>query len=490
MLRARATNHFPLLQPAVAWLPILGFIALSVACLVANLGTVLNLVFPAGAFLIAIFLYWRYPLMYVSFVWWIWFLSAWVRRLADYYGADWTNPSPVLLAPLLVTLVSGLSFLKCLTKPSAGLPFLLCAAGVAYSAFVGLVLNSPQAAIVDLLGWMPPIFFGFFLFSQWRDYPLYRKTTQRTFFWGLVVMGGYGIVQYLVAPAWDQHWMTNTLIYENFMTVGDPEPLKIRVFSTLNAPQSFGSIMMAGLLLVLTMSGSRQLFGGSLGAIATLLSLARSAWLSLIAALLVFVPSIKQSFQIRLMASLLVLLLALVPVVQMEPFASAILPRIQGLTNTSDDISARERTEGYQRLLGQAFSSVAGRGMGFVVEDDSIGSRDSGVLSLWFNLGWLGALPYLVGVGLLFYSLFTTVASRFDLFASAARAIAAGTFAQVGFNVITTGQFGAVLWAFLGLGLAARQYYTATRQQNSLQDLNPQVLNSQVLNSDFQAFNS
>ena len=462
MLQARSTTtHLPLLQPAIAWIPILGFAIISLLCLAANLGTVLNLFFPAGALLIAVFLHWRYPLMYVSFAWWIWFLSAWVRRLADYYGAGWTNPSPILLAPLLVTLVSGLSFSKCLQKPSLGLPFLLCAVSVCYGTLVGFIFNSPQAAILDLLGWIGPIFFGFYLFSQWRDYPRYRKTTQRTFFWGLVAMGGYGIVQYLIAPPWDQHWMTNAFIYEGLQTVGNPEPLGIRVFSTINAPQPFGSLMMAGLLLVLTMSGSRQFFGGGLGAIAVMLSLARSAWLSLIAGLMVFVPSLKQSLQIRLIGSLLVLLLALVPVIQVEPFASTILPRIQGLTNASDDISARERAEGYQRLLGQALTSVTGRGMGFVLEDGSIGSRDSGVLSLWFNLGWLGVLPYLMGLSLLFFSLFSAATSQFDLFASAARAIAAGTFAQVGFNVVTTGQFAMVLWAFLGIGMAARQHYVS-----------------------------
>lgn len=453
-------DNTPLLQPAIAWVPVLSFVGLSLLCVLAKLGTVLTLLFPAGAFLVAAFLYWRYPLMYVSFIWWLWFLAAWVRRLADYYGAGWTNPSPVLLAPLLATLISGITFWRCIRQSGSGLPFLLCVSSVIYSFLIGIILNSPQPAILDFMGWVAPIFFGFHLFTHWRDYPHYRRALQRTFLWGVIVMGGYGVIQYLTAPPWDQYWMTNALLYEGLNSIGTPEPLGIRVFSTLNAPQPFASIMMAGLLLLLTIPSRKQIFAGGLGAISALLSLARSAWLSLIVGLLVFVPSLRQGLQIRLIGSLLILLLVTVPVVFTEPIASAILPRVQSLINTSGDNSARDRAEGYQRLLGQAFSDITGHGMGFVLQDSSIGSRDSGILSLWFKLGWLGALPYLLGIGLLVSSLFSTTVSQFDLFASAARAIAVGTFAQIGFNIVTTGQFAMVLWAFLGIGMAARQYHS------------------------------
>ena len=453
-------KKMPLLQPALAWIPVLCLMGVSLLCVLANLGSVLTLLFPAGTFVVAAFLYWRYPLMYVSFTLWIWFLAAFVRRLADYYGGGWTNPSPVLLAPLFATLVSGVTFWRALKNPNVGLPFLLGAFSVVYGFLVGLVLNPLQPAVLDFIGWISPIFFGFHLFIHWREYLAYRQTLQRTFMWGVVVMSGYGLVQYLVAPPWDQFWMENALTYEKLNSIGIPEPLGIRVFSTLNAPQPFAIVMMAGLLIVLSTPVKGQILATGLGVVATLLSLARSAWLSLVLGWLVLIPSLKQSLQIRLIGSLLVLTLLMVPVVQVEPFASTILPRLQGLGSGASDTSAQDRVEGYQRLLGQAFSSVPGQGLGFVIEDSSIGSRDSGLLDLWFKLGWLGSLPYLLGLGLLFVSLFSTTVSRFDLFASAARAIAVGAFFQIGFNVVTTAQFGLLLWAFLGIGLAARLYHT------------------------------
>ncbi len=471
-----AQSSPPLLKPALAWLPILGFILLSALCVAVNLGSLLNLLFPAGAFAISIFLYWRYPLVYVSFTWWLWFLSAWVRRLADFRGAGWTDPSPILLAPFLATLVSAITFWRCFQRPDVGLPFLLCTVSVVYAFLVGILLNPPQSAVLGLIGWLGPIFFGFHLFTHWRDYPYYRQVLQRTFLWGVLVMGAYGIVQYLVAPAWDREWMTNALIHAGLNIIGIPEPLGIRVFSTLNSPQPFAGIMTGGLLLLLSMPSRLQPLAAGLGLVAHLLSLARSAWVSLMIGLLVLVPSLKSSLQIRLFSSLLILVLIIVPITQVEPFSSTILPRIQGLSSPTDDISANARIEGYQRLLGQALSNIPGNGLGFVFEDDSIGSEDSGILTLWFTLGWLGVMPYLLGLGLLFFSLFRTTASQVDVFSSAARAIAVSTFAQVGLNIITEGHLAMVLWTFLGIAMAARQYHTyqkQTLQKQMLQERAP-----------------
>ena len=59
------------LRPAIAWIAIITFILLTLLCVVARLGMVLNLLFPAGALVVAALLYVRYPLMYVSFTWWL-----------------------------------------------------------------------------------------------------------------------------------------------------------------------------------------------------------------------------------------------------------------------------------------------------------------------------------------------------------------------------------------------------------------------------------
>lgn len=471
MDRSQISDRSPLFQPALPWIAILFLVVLTALCLVARLGAVLTLLFPAGTLAVAVLLYWRYPLMYISFTWWLWFLAAWVRRLADFYGAGWTDPSPILLSPLLATSISAITFWRYIRYDAAGLPFLLCVASVSYGFFVGLVLNSPQSAVLNFIGWTAPIFFGFHLFIHWQDYLDYRRTLQRTFLWGVLVMGAYGVIQYLVAPPWDQFWMSSAFINTGLNSVGTPEPLSIRVFSTMNAPQPFAGVLSAGLLLTLASLSKLQPVAIGFGTISILLSLARSAWLSLIVGLLVIIPSLKASLQIRIIGGLLALLLIIVPIIQIEPFASTILPRIQGLGDAKDT-SVQDRSEGYVQLLGQALSEIPGRGLGFSFEDNSIGSRDSGILSLWFSLGWLGTLPYLLGVFLLLLSLFQTTASQADLFSSAARAIAVSTFFQIGLNVVTAGQLAMVMWSFLGIGMAARHYHVLlkhTLRENSTQ---------------------
>ncbi|MGA7934752.1 MAG: O-antigen ligase domain-containing protein, partial [Kovacikia sp.] len=250
------TNRFLLklptikLQPPLAWLAILSLILVTSLCLGVHLGRVLNLLFPAGAFATGTFLYLRYPLFYNSFTWWIWFLTPWVRRMID-LQAGYSEPSIVLTAPLLVTSLTFLTFLKYLPKESSkvGLAFKLCAMAVIYSFLIGMIKNAPTSAILNFLGWITPILFGFHLYVNWRSYPEYSQNTQRTFFWGTLVMGVYGVVQFLIAPEWDKYWLTNVQA-NGIFTFGNPEPLGIRVYSTMNAPQPFAAVIMAGLILL------------------------------------------------------------------------------------------------------------------------------------------------------------------------------------------------------------------------------------------------
>ena len=444
-------------RPALAWVGILGLICITGLGTLAGAGGILRLVFPLGATAVGVLLYVRYPLLYVGFTWWIWFLTPLVRRLID-QRSGWQDPSMVLLAPPLVTLISGVTLLRHLPNAhrQEGLPFILCFASVFYGFLIGLIQNSLAGTVVALLNWLPPLLFGFHLFINWPEYLAYRQTIQHTFLWGVLVMGAYGVWQYLTAPEWDRFWLTNAADTGVF---GTPEPLGMRVWSTMNSPQPFAAMMMAGLILLLSNRGSLKFVATGTGYLSFLLSLARSGWLSWMAALLIYLPSLKSHLQVRLLATLLVMALLVVPLVSIEPLASEIAPRLESLSNTQEDGSYQARLDGYIQLLGEALSEGVGRGLGTVVESDRLGSQDSGVLTLLFSLGWLGTLPYVTGIFLIFFKLFQGAETRFDTFASAARAISFGMFAQMGLNVAMIGVVGMVLWGILGIGLAASRYH-------------------------------
>ena len=450
------TSSSRLLYPAPAWIAILSLVLFSALCLAVHAGGLLRYAFPAGSLAVGAFLYWRYPLLYIGFTWWIWFLVAFVRRLVD-VQAGWADPNPVLLAPFLVTIVSLITFAKELPKAlnGRGLPFVLCMMGVLYGFLVGLINNSPQTTIVPLLNWLAPVAFGYHLYSNWHIYPDLRQSFQRVFMAGVLVMGAYGVVQFLIAPGWDRFWLQN----QTTQVFGTPNPLGIRVFSTMQSPQPFACVMVAGLFLLLASRNPLRFLASGVGYLSLLLSLARSAWLSWVVALVVFLPSLKPKLQMQLLLTLLVMMIVVLPLTTIEPFASVISARFQSVFAGQNDVSYADRSQGYSTILTDAVTNVPGLGMGFVLQDSSIGGNDSGVITLLLTLGWLGLLPYLGGLLLLIASLIQSREAMNDSFMSAARAIAIATFSQIGLNNVMLSSFGMVLWSFIGITIAARQYY-------------------------------
>lgn len=452
---------------ALDWVAILGFVFLTAFGVLIHAGGLFRLVFPAGAFLVAVFLYPRSPMLYLGFAWWVAFLAPFVRRLID-YQSGWVDPSPVLLAPFLVLMVTALSFVRTLPRlyRQGGLPFILAIAAVVYALLVGVIKQSPTAVIVPLLNWITPILFGCYLFVHWRDYPRYRQNLQHVFLWCVLLTGAYGVLQYLIAPEWDRFWLVNT----KALAFGTPEPLGMRIFSTMNSPGPFATVMMAGLLLLFSSRSQWRFIAVTVGYLSFLLSLVRSAWFGWAVGLITFIPTLKPKLQMRLVVSILVMAICVIPLINLEPFATVINSRLNSLTSvSSNDVSYNDRLEGYNDFLGQALSEIPGEGLGFTIAHGTIGSNDSGILSIFFMFGWFGAIPYLGGIFLLFISLFRSSEGRSDPFIAAARAISLGIFAQIGLGVATAALSGIVMWGFAGMALAGQKYHLYQRSQSLME---------------------
>lgn len=461
---ASPRSTLPWLQPTLAWAAILGLILFSILCVLVRAGGLLRIAYPAGALVVGIVLYQRYPILYLGYTWWVAFLTPFLRRLID-FQSGWLDPNPVLLAPFLVMFVSGMTFMQHMPRlyRREGLPFMLATIAIVYGLLVGLIRNPPVSVVVPLLNWLAPLLFGFHLLANWRHYPEYRQNLQRTFVWGVLITGVYGIVQYLVAPPWDGLWLVNS----KSVAFGTPEPLGMRVFSTMNSPGPFATVLMAGLVLLFTSHSSIRFLAAGSGYLAFLLSLVRSAWLGWGVALLTFVPALKPRLQMRLIVTILVMAIAVIPLVNLQPFSSAIAARMGSLSDTQNDVSFNARLAGYDEILGAALAEIPGQGLGFVLASDNLGSNDSGILTILFTLGWLGALPYLGGIFLLILSLFQITEAASDAFISAARAITLGVFVQIGLGNPTIALSGVVFWGFAGMALAAQRYYRWQRQEES-----------------------
>lgn len=461
------------LQPAMAWIAILALVFFSALCLLVNAGSLLRIVFPVGSLAVGVLLYLRYPVLYISFTWWLWFLSPLLARLVDYRsGFSGQLRQLIILSPYLVTALTIATFLRHLPKEArqGGLPFVLAFTGVFYSFLVGLIHYSSGERTfmqnggslmtigVAVLSWLPSICFGFHLFVNWRDYPKYRQNIQRTFCWGVLVMGVYGVLQYLVAPPWDRLWFKNAADLQ--YCCGWPEPFMIRVWSTLNYPFTFAYFMMAALLLLLSSQQALRIPAALVGYLAFLLSTVRSAWGGWFVGLLIFITSLKPRFQVRLLVAILIFTVCIYPLTSIEPFSSVINSRFQSFSNIKQDHSLDERSQIYAERLDSTISEGLGNGMG--------GGKivDAGILDILSTLGWFGIIPYIGGVVLILFNVFQYAEVRSDPFMNAARAIIVSIVVALPASNTMVLLPGVVFWGFSGMAMAAHKYHCHQRHES------------------------
>jgi len=460
------------LQPAPAWTAMLGLVFFTIVAIFAGGGSILRLVFPIASFAVGVLLYLRYPALYVGFTWWMWMLTAFVRRIID-YRSGWDPQGVILLAPYLVTFITIATFFRYLPKSyrMGGLPFIMAAVAVFYGLLIGVVQFQPILVVRNGLEWIGPIVFGFHLFVNWQEYPNYRQTIQRTFLWGVLVTGAYAIVQFLLAPEWDRLWLI-----ESGMTSssGLPEPLKMRVWSTMHSTGPFGYFLMGALLLLFSSKEALSLPANLVGYLAFLLSLVRSCWGGWLVGLITLLTSVKAKLQMRLTVTILVMVLCVFPLATMEPFSKLLNERFQTFTNIEQDSSFRARSSIYDNHLNIALSQGLGNGIGnaFILNKQGkleVFSLDSGILDMFFTLGWFGAIFYLTGLAMLLFSVFQYPESRFDSFVSAARAIAVSICATLPLGSSMLGISGLMLWGFLGLCVAGHKYHEYQKRNAGLQ---------------------
>ena len=433
-------------------------------------------VYLVATLVMGAWLYRRRPGLYVGFAWWLWFITPGVRRLVDYVQG-WDPINPIMLAPYLVSLLTLFALLHHLPKLLLNrfFPFVLIFAGLFYAFAVGIYRGEVFSASYQLLEWLVPVVFACYLVVHWRKYPVYRKAVQHTFAFAVPVIGAYGLVQFFYPLPWDRYWMTNS----SMISIGEPEPFGVRLFSTLNSPSPFAMVMMAGLLLLLSGGGLSRWPAAAIGYASFLLSLSRQAWGGWLAGLL-FIIMRRGRSQLGLLVTLAVTALVALPLLTVGPVAERINERLGTLTNIQDDRSFQARVELYEEFLPQAFFNPVGEGFGStglstklnaggegISESGDVVGIDSGILEMPFTLGWLGTALYLGGLGWLLYYAFRGRKSE-DLFATVSCGIVVSMLSQLPFNDKMEGFQGMLLWTFIALAIASKAYHNqASKDEGS-----------------------
>jgi hypothetical protein len=440
--------------------PQLAFGLVVLCCLASGLAPSLRTAYPIGALAVGAYLMGRDPASYLAFTIWLWFLSSLVRRLVD-HSAGWQDPSSVLLAPYLVSGLSVLPLVRRLLSPSEGqsgvfdsrpLPFVLCGIGVVYGLFVGLISNPLSAVVMDFLYWGIPLMLGWYVTAYPDSHLIFGRAVTRTFQLGLLVMGCYGVYQFVIAPPWDSYWLANVVGVDS---MGLPEPYGIRVFSTMNAPAILGLTLASGIVLWFVTPRLLTLPCAAAAFAAILLSQARTAWIVLAIAVLLLIPTLQPKLLVRLTIGLSLVVALALPILMVEPMRTVVSDRLATLTTPSRDESAKDRIEGHRYLFELAVQQPFGHGLGTseAAFPISMALKDSVVASCFLQLGFFGSAVYFSGLLFLLRELWSAYRRRESTLSTAVACTAIGLLSQMYLATTTAGPVGVFFWIFSGIAV-------------------------------------
>ncbi|CAL8981936.1 hypothetical protein RHODGE_RHODGE_02879 [Rhodoplanes serenus] len=375
-----------------------------------------------------------------------------VRRLVD-LSAGYDQAGLMLVGPLLALLAVLPALWRRLESDRPfdrrfG-PLLLVGACVAYATALSMIQGDWMNAASGALKWAVPLVYAAALIDAARADELVRRAAG-AFVVILPIIGLYGIWQYVAPPDWDRYWMS----FAPIMSAGQPIPFGVRTFSTLNGPASFATFTAVGLLLVGFLRPGWQVLLVAPAALAFLLSLYRTAWLSLAVGLL-FCLAFAVTRR-RAGVTLAGLAAAAIVAATLTPFGEVIGDRLATLSDGSQDGSLQERLEQYVTLWSQGDGTLFGSG--FTVGD--VGSAgvmaiDGMIVACWVAMGIAVGLVCLAGFVWAAGTAIAAAARVGDREAVVIGALACGALFQMPLASIASGELGFLFWTFVALAPAA-----------------------------------
>jgi hypothetical protein len=374
---------------------VLGFVIFTAGLLAVHGGSILNFGFPLLATALAFFLFVTSRNVYVAFVWWIWLFTPLVRRLVD-FQSGYHAVSPVMLTPLLVTLIC---FIPLLRRPRFILkrsftPFLLIVIVYVYALVFGAVLNGPAAALLDFVNYVVPFGFALFILDDRQRFRENRDSLMFAVMLGLILIALYGMYQFYKMPPWDAYWLAQS----KFASAGAAIAEQLRLFGPLNSPGPYGTVLMTSLILVLVVKGPLRLVAGGVGFPAFGLSLVRSDWGGWALGALFIAMFVGGKTRLRLILLGFGVVIIAYPLVTVGPVSDQLQKRFATFNNIQQDGSYQARQNLYENFTVTAFSQPIGNGFGSNGSSTKLSATvtagfDSGVLQIPFQFGWVfGAL--------------------------------------------------------------------------------------------------
>ncbi len=293
-----------------------------------------------------------------------------LRRVVDVHlGYDASGT--MLVGPLLALTAAFPELRRLLAKRRGEmivfLPYLLITACVTYGWIISAFQNNIVPATIAAAKYMVPMLYCVCLLLRPDESTRVLRAAVRAFLIIGPIIGLYGIAQEVSPQTWDTYW----IVASKFEAAGQPEPMQVRVFSTMNSPASFATYAVCGLLLF---SFARSFIPTVLVPFVALLPLSmslllsgiRTAWISAAVSLLFCL--LFRSTRRRASLVIICLVVGITFTLLLTSFGTGIADRLSSLSGSlSQDGSASERlhdyvyvfTEGQRYLFGMGLSADA-----------------------------------------------------------------------------------------------------------------------------------
>lgn len=429
--------------------------------LLLDLGKFLILIFPLSAMLVGGFLFFRAQNLYVGFTIWLWFLNPLIKRVIDYQCGYYTTGGLFTTAQF-VAAISLITFVAKMPNfyRRSGLPFFLCSMVVFFASLSGIVQNTFRDFLVvtTILGWICPISFGCFIFLNWSDYILYRETLKKVFFWGVIILGLYGIYQFAFAPEWDKFWLLTTGLNSR----GKPEPFGIRVWSTMSAAHHVSVPLVAGIMYLLYVPKELKNYIFTAIAVTTLmLTRVRTSWISLVLSLVIYWSMARLKVKLKIVAGVgIIACIVIFSFLSIEEFGTVIGQRFSSFNDLSSDQALALRVEGYDEIFVSLALNPIGQGFGGSVQNFvQLSDGDSTFLSMLLWFGLLGTLVYNLGILLCYVKILIKRSFIKDDFLLVSKAISIGILPMTLTGQLFASGAGFFYWVILSFTLSGYRYY-------------------------------
>lgn len=394
---------------ALSAVALLLMVGVTAALLATHQSAILTYAFPAMAVTVGAWLLFTDPARYLAFTLWLWMLSPFVRRVVDAQNG-WNQQNAILLAPLLVCALAAVDafYYAPRLKRVVAMPFVIGIACVLGGVLVGIFLTPVKLVLYAALSWTAPLLLGLHVAIHPEHRERYHRAIVGALLIGIVGMGIYGVAQFVMPAEWDRLWMINS----RMDSIGEPLPLRVRVFSTMNAPGPLAQFLTVALLIVLALRSAFKWPTLAAGLLLMLMSLARSAWLGFaigLALLLAVAPRRPRRGAVMLVAggALALVIVASAPLpTALASMRHTIATRLTTIGDLSMDNSFRARRYLIPAVLSDISEQPLGSGLGSTLVGGARGrasSRladqglylDNGILEVLLVLGWFGGLVFL-----------------------------------------------------------------------------------------------